>query len=60
MIEGISHLTFIVKDLELASTFFKLIFDAKEVYESGANYFSLAKEKYFLIGGCWIAVMEGD
>ncbi|MDU2065342.1 MAG: FosX/FosE/FosI family fosfomycin resistance hydrolase [Sporomusaceae bacterium] len=60
MIEGISHVTFIVKDLELATTFFKQIFEAEEVYASGNNTFSLSKEKFFLIGGQWIAIMEGD
>jgi catechol 2,3-dioxygenase-like lactoylglutathione lyase family enzyme len=60
MIEGISHLTFIVKDLERATTFFKTIFDAQEIYSSGDNTFSLSREKFFLIGGQWIAVMEGD
>lgn len=60
MIEGISHLTFIVKDLEIASNFFKHIFDAEEVYTSGDKTFSLSKEKFFLINGLWIAIMEGD
>jgi fosfomycin resistance protein FosX len=60
MIEGISHVTFVVKDLARASTFFTSIFDAEEVYSSGDSFFSLTREKFFLIGGQWIAVMEGD
>lgn len=60
MVEGISHLTFIVKDLECATRFFKSVFDAEEVYASGDKTFSLTKEKFFLIGGQWIAVMEGN
>lgn len=60
MIEGISHLTFIVKDLEQASTFFREIFDAEEVYSSGEKTFSLAREKFFLVNGQWIAIMEGE
>ncbi|MGF1669452.1 MAG: FosX/FosE/FosI family fosfomycin resistance thiol transferase, partial [Balneolaceae bacterium] len=36
------------------------IFDAEEVYDSGENTHSLSKEKYFLINGIWIAIMEGD
>ncbi len=59
MIEGISHVTFIVKDLECATRFFKSVFDAEEIYSSGNNTFSLTKEKFFLIGGQWIAIMEG-
>ena len=60
MIEGTSHITFIVKDLELATTFFKEIFDAEEVYASGDATFSVAKEKFFMAGNQWIAVMEGE
>ena len=60
MLEGLSHLTFVVKDLERASTFFRTIFDAKEKYSSGDQTFSWAREKFFLIGGQWIAIMEGD
>ena len=60
MIEGISHITFIVKDLELSTRFFKDIFNAQEVYASGNQLFSLSKEKFFIVGGQWIAVMEGE
>ncbi|WP_371363957.1 Fosfomycin resistance protein FosX [Sporomusa rhizae] len=60
MVEGISHLTFIVKDLECATRFFKFVFDAEEIYASGDKTFSLTQEKFFLLGGQWIAVMEGD
>ena len=60
MIEGISHITFVVKDLKLATTFFKEIFDAEEVYASGDATFSVSKEKFFIVGNQWIAVMEGE
>ena len=56
----ISHITFIVKDLEKATLFFTKIFDAKEVYASGDKTFSLSKEKFFLINDLWICIMEGD
>ena len=56
---NISHMTFIVKDLEKASLFFTKIFDAKEIYSSGEDTFSVSKEKYFLIGELWICIMEG-
>ena len=51
---GISHLTFIVKDLERSALFFKHIFDATEVYSSGDNTFSIAREKFFLINDEYI------
>ena len=60
MIEGISHITFVVKDLKLATTFFKEIFDAEEVYASGDATFSVSKEIFFMVGNQWIAVMEGE
>ncbi|HHY25224.1 MAG TPA: FosX/FosE/FosI family fosfomycin resistance thiol transferase [Desulfitobacterium dehalogenans] len=60
MIEGISHLTFIVKDIERASEFFRFIFDAQEVYSSGEDVYSLSREKFFLINNLWIAIMEGE
>lgn len=60
VIEGISHLTFIVKDINQASTFFKVIFDAEEVYSSGEKTFSLTREKFFMVGGQWIAIMEDE
>ena len=60
MIKGISHLTFVTKNIEIASTFFRSIFDAKEIYSSEDQTFSLSKEKFFLINDLWIAVMEGE
>ena len=59
MIEGISHITFVVSDLDRTTKFLKAIFDAEEIYSSGDRTFSLAKERFFLISGLWIAIMEG-
>ena len=59
-VSGISHLTFIVRDLERTATLMRDVFDAREVYDSGAHQFSLSREKFFLIGGVWIAIMEGE
>lgn len=58
--QGISHMTFIVHDLKKATQFFQTIFDAEEVYSSGQDTFSVAREKFFLIGELWIAIMEGE
>jgi catechol 2,3-dioxygenase-like lactoylglutathione lyase family enzyme len=60
MVESISHLTFIVRDLEKSTRFFTEIFAAQEVYDSSAENFSLSREKFFLIGTVWIALMEGE
>ena len=60
MIEGLSHMTFIVRDLDRMSAILTGVFDAREVYDSGARQFSLSREKFFLIGDLWIAIMQGE
>ena len=60
MIQAISHLTFIVRDLDRAGRFFSHLFGAREIYSSGDETFSIAREKFFLIGDIWIALMEGE
>lgn len=60
MIKGLSHITFIVKDIEKTTLFLQRIFDAEIVYDSGPRTFSLSRERFFSIGGLWIAIMEGE
>jgi fosfomycin resistance protein FosX len=60
MVEGISHITFIVKDLERSARIFVEALGGKEVYSSGDATFSTSREKFFVVGGQWIAIMEGD
>lgn len=60
MIQGISHITFIVKDLDKMANFLTHIFGAEEVYYSEEKTFSISKEKFFLINGLWVAIMEGE
>ena len=60
MIEGLSHLTFVVRDLERMTRILTGIFGAREVYASGEETFSIAREKFFQVGDLWIAVMEGE
>jgi fosfomycin resistance protein FosX len=59
MIEGLSHITLIVSDLGRMEDFLTHIFDAKVIYSSGDATFSISREKFFLISGLWIAIMEG-
>ena len=59
MIEGISHITFIVSDLNRMENILTTIFEAQKVYDSRGANFSLSEERFFLIGALWIAVMEG-
>ena len=59
MISGLSHITLIVNDLKRTTKFLEKIFEAREVYSSGNETFSFSKEKFFLINGLWICIMEG-
>ena len=36
------------------------IFGAEEIYSSGDATFSVSREKFYLIGGIWVAIMEGE
>ena len=60
MIADLSHMTFVVRDLERMTRILTGIFDAREVYASGDQTFSVAREKFFQVGELWIAVMEGE
>lgn len=58
--KGISHLTFIVRDLDRMAVFLCEGLGAREVYDSSGQEFSLSREKFFLLGGTWLAAMEGE
>jgi fosfomycin resistance protein FosX len=60
VIEGLSHMTFIVRDLDRMTAILTGVFDARKVYASEDRTFSVSREKFFQIGELWIAVMEGE
>lgn len=60
MIKGLSHLTFIVRDLDRMAEIVTEVLGGEEVYSSGDATFSTSREKFFVAGGIWIAVMEGE
>jgi catechol 2,3-dioxygenase-like lactoylglutathione lyase family enzyme len=60
VIEGLSHLTFVVRDLEKMARIVVEVLGGEEVYSSGDKTFSVSREKFFVVGGIWIAIMEGD
>lgn len=60
MIEGLSHITLVTRDLDRMSAIVEQVLDGREVYSSGDDTFSLSREKFFTVGGHWIAVMEGE
>jgi catechol 2,3-dioxygenase-like lactoylglutathione lyase family enzyme len=59
-IEGISHATFVVQDLERMAHLMCEGLGGREVYDSQSKNFSLSHEKFFLVGVTWIAAMQGD
>jgi catechol 2,3-dioxygenase-like lactoylglutathione lyase family enzyme len=58
-LRGLSHLTFIVEDLTRMRRFLCEGLGAEEVYDSAGHDFSLSREKFFLLGGLWLAAIEG-
>ncbi len=60
MISGFSHVTFIVHDLEKMSRIICDVLDGREVYSSGDKHHSISPEKFFDVGGLWVAIMQGD
>ena len=58
--DGISHITFIVRDLDRMAAFLCGGLGAREVYDSSGEDFSLSREKFFLLGGIWLAAMQGE
>jgi catechol 2,3-dioxygenase-like lactoylglutathione lyase family enzyme len=57
---GLSHITFVVRDLERTAALFLNVLGAREVYRSGDRPFSLSRERFFLVGDVWICAMEGE
>jgi catechol 2,3-dioxygenase-like lactoylglutathione lyase family enzyme len=64
MIEGLSHITFIVRDLDLMEEILVSVLGVRKVYDSGDDTFSVSRERFFLAGGepapVWLAIMEGE
>ncbi len=61
---GLSHITFIVRDLDRMEAILSTVFSARRVYDSGHATFSLSRERFFLIGEgenpVWVATMKGE
>ena len=60
MISGLSHITFIVHDLDKMTRIITEVLGGLEVYTSGKKQYSISPEKFFDVGGIWIAVLQGD
>jgi fosfomycin resistance protein FosX len=60
VIQGLSHITFVASDLDYMARVVIEVLGGEEVYSSGNQTFSTSREKFFVAGGIWIAVMEGE
>lgn len=64
MVSGLSHITFVVRDLDRMEHILVSVLRARKVYDSGDGGHSLSPERFFLIGepqqAVWVAVMQGD
>ena len=58
-IRGISHVTFVVADLERTARLLCEGLGAREVYDSAGREHSLSREKFFLLGDLWLVAMQG-
>lgn len=59
MIKGISHTTFIVKDIERTAALLQAL-GAQQQYDSGEQTHSLSRERFFLLGDLWFVLMQGE
>lgn len=48
-----------MKDLDRTKRLIVEVLGGEEVYSSGEDTFSIAREKFFVVNGIWIAAMEG-
>ncbi|SFS20208.1 FosX/FosE/FosI family fosfomycin resistance hydrolase [Yoonia litorea] len=60
MTNGLSHITFIVADLDRMEEVLTTVLGARKIYDSGDQTFSLSQERFFDIGGVWVATMRGE
>ena len=57
---GLSHLTFIRRDVDRTARLFCEGLGAQEFFVCHGRNFSLSREKFVLLGGLWLAFMEGE
>ena len=59
-VQGLSHITLIVSDLDRMAKLMRDVLGATITYSSGDATFSHTREIFFDVGGVWVAVMEGE
>lgn len=59
MSAGLSHITFVCANLDRMQAVLEEVLEARCVYASGADQFSLSEERFFVVGDLWVAIMQG-
>ncbi|MEM8773609.1 MAG: FosX/FosE/FosI family fosfomycin resistance hydrolase [Pseudomonadota bacterium] len=60
MSAGLSHITLVASDLDRMQHVLEVVLEARCIYDSGAQNYSLSPERFFLVGDVWVAVMLGE
>ncbi len=55
----LSHITFVCADPDRMEEVLIKVLKARKIYDSGAGGYSLSPERFYDIGGVWVAVMQG-
>ena len=56
---SLSHITFISADPDRIEEVLIKVLKARKIYDSGDGGYSLTPERFYDIGGVWVAVMQG-
>ena len=59
MTQGLSHITLICRDLARTGRMLEEVLGGRLLYASGARQFSKSAERFYDVGGTWLAIMEG-
>lgn len=59
MANGLSHITFVCENLDRMEEVLVRVLRARKLYDSGEVTFSLSPERFYDVGGVWVAVMQG-
>lgn len=60
MIQGLSHLTFVVSDIDRMSRLIVEVLGGRPVHDSGAAVERRSRDRFFVAGGLWLALVEGE
>lgn len=59
MIEGLSHITFVVSDLDRMGRLMVEVLGGREVHAGDGTGATTARDRFYVAGGLWLALVEG-